>query len=221
MHQLIRKPFQIFYCVAFLLFTQSASAQAVLIQNSISKIKSYRSFTYQSIEKRKDFTNDTITYQQTDSFFSAPESKPSGYWYHLQFVSNDNGTPLTKIYDGQQIMSLNDRDSTYEVGPFRRDEMQFSMLGRLNWLKGFLDNNPSKVTRSKDTVINSSLCSHLVVNTKDSVTNHEHYYTRIHVYINQASSIPAAVIIKAKFPIGSGVSNYIIPNYAILILKLI
>ena len=118
---------------------------------------------------------------------------------------------------GQNIVALKVADSTYTINPGKlSDWYRSTLLGELKWLKSFSEKNPSKIVKSSDTTINANACSHLIVNTYDTISNNDHNYSFTHLFINQLSGLPDCIITKGRI-IGFGdraINSYIEIRYA-------
>jgi len=152
-----------FICIAFILFSWDANAQLSLIKNTIDKLESYKNFSYQSINKQKEFTSDTVIDQHKDIFSKAPGDKNYGYLFSMETLTNADKSNWTDLYNGQNLMHIVPQNSTFEIYEIRGSEMQGSLPGYLNWIKKFVEKKPSKIAQAGDTTINSLTCSHLIV----------------------------------------------------------
>lgn len=200
-------------CMAFVLFSVGVNAQVSLIQNTIDKLESYKNFSYRAVYKQKDYTSDTLIIQNKDIFSKAPEDKTFGYLFSMETLVKADKLNWIDLYNGKNLIHITPGDSTYEINQIRAKAMEGSLLSRLNWIKSFLEKKPSKIVKASDTTINAITCSHLIVNTYDTIINKEHYYTRIHVLIDKLSGMPDCIITKSRNTgIGDGITNYYTEN---------
>jgi peroxiredoxin len=200
-------------CIAFVLFSVDVNAQVSLIQNTIDKLESYKNFSYQSVYKQKDYTSDTLVIQYKDIFSKAPEDKTFGCLFSMETLVTGNNSPWTDFYNGQNLIRITPADSTYELREIKASAIGGSLPGRLNWIKSFSEKKPSKIVKASDTTINAITCSHLIVNTYDTIINKEHYYTRMHVFIDKLSGVPNSIITQSRnTSTGDGITNFYSEN---------
>jgi thiol-disulfide isomerase/thioredoxin len=211
----IKRLFKPIIFIAFILCAVHANAQISLIQNAIDKIENNKNFSYQSIIKQKDEPNDTTTYQQEGMLLKMPEDKNLGYLFSTR--AELTGNKLFNLYNGQNMVALKVADSTYTINPGKlSDWYRSTLLGELKWLKSFSEKNPSKIVKSSDTTINANACSHLIVNTYDTIMNNDHNYSFTHLFINKLSGLPDCITTKGRI-IGFGdraINSYIEIRYA-------
>jgi peroxiredoxin len=200
-------------CIAFVLFSMGVNAQVSLLQNSIDKLENYKNFSYQSIYKQKDYTSDTLIIQNKDIFSKAPEDKTFGYLFSVETLVTGNNSPWTDFYNGQNLIRITPADSTYELRKIKTSAIGGSLPGRLNWIKSFSEKKPSKIVKASDTTLNAITCSHLIVNTYDTIINKEHYYTRMHVFIDKLSGVPNRIVTQSRnTSTGDGITNFYSEN---------
>jgi len=193
---------------AFVLTGLNARAQHVSIQTVIDKLQSFQSFSYRRVDKLKDFAADTQITRQKDVFVKAPADKVLGYHFSSE-VLNSLPLPVATIYNGQHLTILDFNDSTYQQRDAKPMDMQTTLPGRLDWIKGFVAKNPNKVAQVADTATNGAACFHLVINTRDTVINSEHFYTRIHVFVDKQNDMPKRILtVSRNADIGNAISNY-------------
>jgi hypothetical protein len=177
-------------CIAFVMYSINVSAQATLVQKTIDKMDSYKNFSYRHTNKIKDFfTTDTSTQQTRNIIFKAPEDKVLGYLYRTERLNKVDKPTVTELYNGKNVITLNPNDSTYQIGEIRANAGS-GVLVKLNWFKSFITKKPSAMVNASDTTINGITCSHLIINTRDTIINKEHLYTRFHLLINKESDMP-------------------------------
>jgi peroxiredoxin len=200
-------------CIAFVLYSVYVNAQVSLLQNTIDKLESYKNFSYQSVYKQKDYTSDTLIIQYKDIFSKAPEDKTFGYLFSVETLVTGNNSPWTDFYNGQNLIRITPTDSTYELREIKASAIGGSLPGRLNWIKSFSEKKPSKIVKASDTTINAITCSHLIVNTYDTIINKEHYYTRMHLFIDKLSGVPNSIITQSRnTSTGDGITNFYSEN---------
>jgi peroxiredoxin len=204
---LIKRLIKPFICITFVLSGVDVSAQVSLVQNTIDKIESYKNFSYLSVYKQRDYDSDTTTIQHKDIFSKAPEDKTFGYLFSMETLIKGNKFPYTDLYNGQNLIQITPEDSTYIMKKIQTSVAQGSLLYYLKIIEGLFEKRPSKIDR--DTTINGIICSHLIINTYDTIVNKEHYYTRIHLFINKLSGMPDCIITKSRNArIGDRITNY-------------
>ncbi|WP_413667580.1 hypothetical protein ACEN9X_24260 [Mucilaginibacter sp. Mucisp86] len=205
----IRKFIKASILIILALYSGNLCAQVALVQKTIDNLKSHRNFSYQSTSRVKEFfTSDTVTNQTENIILNAPEDKTLGYLYKTTTLYKADNLTLTSLYNGKNLITINPTDSSYRI-----DELQpvivHNVLTDLNWIKDFIMRKPSKLTTSADTAINKIVCSHLIVNTRDTVVNKEHLYTYIHLFIGKTSEIPISIKRYSRSAgIGNGVTNF-------------
>jgi peroxiredoxin len=206
----IKKLFKpVFFCCAFYLHSINASAQISLLQNVIHKIESHKNFSYQFINKRKDFTNDTVIVHNKQSFLKAPTDSVFGYLFKLEIVYKTEKLIRTDLYNGKQLIDVFPDEGTYEIQKIRPAAVWGTLLDNLHWIKGFVDKKPAAIVKATDTIINNVHSTHLIVKTYDTIINKEHYYTLKHVFINKQSDLPTTIITQSRNnSTGDGISNY-------------
>lgn len=204
---LIKKLIKLLIPIALILLSVNVNAQVSLVQNIIDKLEGYKSFSYHCTYKQKDYTSDTSIVQYNDIFLKAPEDKTIGYFFSMETIDKAANAQWTVLYNGKTSVNISPIDSTYEVEEIEARDIQLSLLGHLNWIRGFLEKKPSKIAKTADTTINITVCAHLIVTTNDTVINKEHYYTRIHLFVNKLSGVPDRIIYKSRSALGDGITN--------------
>jgi hypothetical protein len=184
--------------MVFVLPVVNVNAQVALVQNTIDKLESYKNFSYQFTDKRKDFTADTSIVQNKEFFLKAPADTVFGYLFKLETAYKTEKFTRTDLYNGKNLIHINPEDSTYQIQEIRPAAFQGKLLDELNWIKGFAQKKPSKLIKLNDTTINGISHTHLILNTYDTVINKEHYYTRKHLFINMQSGMPSTIITKSR-----------------------
>jgi len=191
------------------MYSINVSAQATLVQKTIDKIDSYKNVSYRHTNKIKDFfTTDTSTQQTRNIIFKASEDKVLGYLYRTERLNKVDEPTGTELYNGKNVITLNPNDSTYQISEIRADAGS-SVLVKLNWFKSFITKKPLAMVNASDTTINGIICSHLIINTRDTIINKEHLYTRFHLFINKESDMPICILCNARSSeIGNSITNY-------------
>lgn len=203
------KLLKFFSGVLFLLICLDADAQIESIQSIISKLEGAENFSYKHVYKQKDPTGDTLVMQNHDSFIKTPNEKIYGYKFSLATFDRSVNSNWIDLYDGSELYHIVPRDSTYKLEISRKSVIQSSLLERLKWMRSFAEKNPAKISESPDTLINASLTSHFVLNTRDTTINNLHSYTRIHLFVEKATNLPLSILIRARnADYGNGFNNY-------------
>lgn len=205
----IKKLIKLCVPVTFVLSSLNVNAQEALrqVQQTIDKIESYNNFSYQYILKQKEYTSDTLVIQYNDIFSKAPEDKNFGYFFNRELTLQDSKFPSATLYNGRKVMSISYADSTYTMKEINAQAIQGSLLEFLKNIKGFISKRPSEML--SDTTINNVTCSHLIVNTYDTIINKEHLYTSFNLFFDKSSDMLNSVVIKSRSAgIGNGISDY-------------
>ncbi|MDP9081190.1 MAG: TlpA family protein disulfide reductase [Bacteroidota bacterium] len=198
-----------FICVAFVLSGMSVNAQVSLVQSTIDKLESYKNFSYQYVYKQKEVFSDTLIHDQKFVLLKAPGDKEIGYFFKHELKYGDMKVPTMDLYNGKNLISLYPQDSTYTTRNSQAMTFSESLFGKLNWIKTFLNKNPSKIVQSGDTVVNSINSYHLIINTKDTIINKDHQYVRIHLFIDKATDLPVGKLTRSRTAdFGKEVTNY-------------
>jgi peroxiredoxin len=204
---LIKKLIKPSICFALVLLSVSTNAQVPLLQTTINKLENYKNYSYDYVYKQKEVFSDTLTLNEQYVLLKVPEEKDFGYFF--KHVYGDMKTPATGVYNGTNLISLNPADSTYETGKIQAIVFERTLPAELNWMKIFSTKNPSKVLQSADTSFNSINSYHLIFNTKDTIINNEHLYTRIHLFINKVTGLPVGRFSRSRTAdFGKEVVNY-------------
>jgi len=194
MNYLVRKLIKRIVFIVLVLCAGRVNAQISSIKNAIDKIESNKNFSYKTIIKQVGFTSDTLIMQQEDIFLKAPEDKTWGYLFNIKTVIKADKTNFAEIYDGQNIIHIDPRDSTYEIKQIRANFLIGSLLERLKSMRDQLEKKPGKF--GADTLINGVTNSHLIVNASQNL------------FIDKSSGLPTALIEKWS----NGSTNFYIEN---------
>lgn len=198
-------------CFAFTLSTLYTKAQVAILQNTINKLDSCENFSYRSTNKKKEiFVADTATDIYNALFVKkTTPGKEFGYLFKVQ-TADEQGKPIqTELYNGQNFLRLNNRDSSYEVQHIGEFNAQNTLPGFLQWLRGRLERPTTKVIAHKDTLVDGTICYHITANVFDSLINKERNYTLTDVYINKSSGLPSLTIVRSRnTTYGNGVSTF-------------
>lgn len=190
-----------FICLLFVLPGRDVNAQAALVQRTIDQIGSYEHLSYQFVYRQKEYTNDTAVIIHRDVLLRAPEDTTFGYFFRMEELIEGNKFPHIAIYNGQNLMQLNQEDSTYTIqktGPY---PFGGSLPGYLKVISRLLKTKPSQL--AADTIIDARVCTHVILNTNDTIIQKEHYYTRIHLFLDKLSGLPNSIVIKSRY-LGNG-----------------
>jgi peroxiredoxin len=196
-------------CSAFFLHNVNASAQISSLQNVIDKIESHKNLSYKFINKRKDFTKDTVIVHNKQSFLKAPTDSVFGYLFKLEIVYKTEKLIRTDLYNGKQLVEVFPDEGTYQIQKKRPAAVLGTLMDNLYWIKGFVDKKPAALVKATDTIINNVHNIHLIVKTYDTVINKEHYYTLKNVFIDKQSNLLTEIITQSRNnSTGDGISNY-------------
>ena len=198
---------KLFISVLLVLSAMVAKAQVSLVQQAIDKLESYRNFSYQSVYRQKEYTNDTLLMEHKDMFLKAPHDTAVGYLFKLETLNGGNKFPDIEIYNGQSLIVLNPQDSSYTIKKMQPYTLASSLPDYLQRINHLMKKRPSQMMG--DTVINAIACTHLEVNSYDTIINKEHYFTRIHLFFDKLSELPVCILAKSRSSRnGDGITNY-------------
>lgn len=199
-----------FICFALVMLSLDINAQVSLVQNAIDKISDYKNFSYKSINRVKEFfVADTIMEQHNSLFVKAPEDKNLGYLFSIEAQEENDKLKYTDLYNGQNLIHIVPKDSTYEIQEGFAFDVQSTLPGILQWIRGRLEKQSSKAVKTKDTTINAINNYHLIVTVYDTIINNEHNYTDVNLFIDSLSGMPDLIIIRSRSTTyGDGISNY-------------
>jgi peroxiredoxin len=204
----IKNFYRWFICVALTLFGQAAVAQISYVQKAIEKLEGYDNFSYKYNYKQKEYTADTLLIRHKDVFQKAPEDKTYGYLFSLETLMEPNEFPRTEYYNGKTILSVYPGDSTYYTREVEPSIISQSLIGHLYWIRNFLKKKPTHIVRVADTTTNGIDSYHFVINNRDTIINKEHYYSRMHLFIDKLSKLPASIVARAKYENPNGEPTY-------------
>ncbi|MES2806986.1 MAG: TlpA disulfide reductase family protein [Bacteroidota bacterium] len=194
------------------LFTCSfldTKAQVVLVDSAIARLQSRQNFSYRYVNKRKDFSADTVINSNKHQYLKAPADTLFGYLFKLDKFNETEKYASTVLYNGKTLLAVNPGDSTYSTAKVSSIAPFETVLGNLNWIKNFAKKSPAKLRRANDTIINGVGAVHLVLHTYDTVINKEHFFTAKHLFIDKLSGLPSAITtISRNNNYGNGISNY-------------
>ena len=188
----------------------NANAQVAILQNTIDKLESYKNFSYESVDKVKEyFTNDTITEQRIAIFQKAPKDKNFGYLFNIETLNKNDKSTYSDSYNGQNLIHVTPGDSTYTMQDIRAFILQRTLPGCLKWVQDRIEKRSSKIVKAKDTTISGIDSYHLIANVYDTIINKERNYNDVHLFIDKLSGMPDCIMIKARYTtFGDGISNY-------------
>ena len=195
-------------CLIIYLYSSTVDAQISSIQNLIDKVESYKNFSYQSINKKRDMSADTTIALNKELFSKAPNDKLFGYLYSIETNHKTETFHKIDLYNGEGLTILSVTDSTFfaEEGPYIPYSQ--SIIGGLKFLKDRYNNKPFRITRLKDTIINGRANSHLIANAYDTLDNNEHLYSNRDYYIDKQTGLPSLVTIKGRYKYKGLLSDY-------------
>lgn len=195
-------------CLIVFLYSSTVDAQISSIQNLIDKIESYRNFSYQSINKRRDMSTDTTVAYNKGLFLRATDDKHFGYLFSVETDHKTETFHRIDLYNGKSLTILSPEDSTFfsEKEPYTAYTQ--SLIGNLRFLKDRYSNRPFKITMLNDTVITGVANSHFVANAYDTLENNEHLYSNRDYYIDKQKGLPSLVTIKGRYKYNGLVSEY-------------
>lgn len=203
------KLIRLFTCLGLISTGLNTNAQVTILQNTIEKLGSYKNFSYRYITKQKEAFGDTLVEDQKFALLKVLDDKEIGYFFRHELKYGDMKFPAIDFYSGKKLTQLDPADGVYSVKNSQAIIFDESLLGELNWLRNFLTKNPFKVTLSSDTIVNSINSYHLIFNTKDTIVNKDHLYTRIHLFIDKVTDLPVGKLARARTAdFGKEVENY-------------
>ncbi len=188
--------------IVFVLCSMQVSAQISLVQNTINKIESYKNLSYQYVYKQRDFTSDTLISKGRDIFLKVPEDKFIGYLCSRERSDKDGNNSYTILYNGQNIISLTPQDSTYQIKKTQSLAIGGSLFQYLKLMMG------KPTISARDTTINAITCTHVITTIYDTVISKEHYYTRVHLYVDKQTGLPKSIMTRSRNNfVGNGITN--------------
>ena len=203
----IRNFIKAFIGSALILSGVTVHAQGSLIQNALDKLASHKNYSYQSVYKQRDYTSDTLVMEHRDIFSKAPADSAFGYLFSLETFIRGNKFPYTDLYNGQGLLHITPEDSTYTIKKAQASAVQGTLPDYLKMLERLYEKRPYEM--DQDTTIDGAICAHLILKTYDTLVDKEHYYTRIHLFINKSSGLPDCIIARSRNArIGNGINDY-------------
>ncbi|SEW40165.1 TlpA family protein disulfide reductase [Chitinophaga arvensicola] len=194
-------------CLLLILSGEKANAQAALVQKAIDKVGSYQHLKYQLVSKIREYTDDTMVSIHKDLLLKAPGDTNFGYFFRMEALNPGNSLPYIAVYNGKNLAELHPQDSTYTIDKIKPYPFAGSLPGYLKVISNLLKKKPSEM--AADTTIDAHPCSHVVLNTYDTVINKEHLYTRIHIFIDQLSGLPVRIMANSRSAnTGDGITDY-------------
>jgi peroxiredoxin len=194
--------------LAVFLCSSTVNAQISSIENLIDKVESYKNFSYQSINKRRDMSADTTIALNKESFLKAPDDKLFGYRYSIETNHTTETFHRTELYDGKDLTILSVSDSTFFSANEHNSDFNQSLIGALKFLKERYTKKPFTITTLGDTTINGAANSHFIANVYDTLDNKEHLYANRDYYVNKQTGLPSLVTIKGRYKYNGLVSGY-------------
>jgi len=203
------KIYRLALCIVLLLNSAHVNAQISVIQNLIGKFESYKNFSYQSINKRKDMSVDTTVAFNKELFLKAPDDKQFGYYYSIETDHKTETFHRIDLYNGDGINVLSPSDTSFFPD---KESVAYnqSLIGGLMFLKSYYSTRPFPIKMLQDTVINGVTNTHIVANLSDTIDNNEHLYSRSEFYIDKQTGLPTLVTGKSryKFSASGPVNDY-------------
>jgi peroxiredoxin len=195
-------------CLIVCLYSSTVKSQISPVQNLIDKVESYKNFSYQSINKKRDMSADTTIALNKECFLKAPDDKLFGYLYSIETNHTTETFHRIDMYNGEGVTVLSHTDSTFfpEKAPYIA--YTESLIGGLRFLKDRYTKKPFKITILKDTVINGVANSHFIANAYDTLENDEHLYSNRDYYIDKQTGLPHLVTIKGRYKYNGLVIEY-------------
>lgn len=187
-------------CSALIMHCAGVYSQKTLLYKTIDKIQRSQNFTYTSTDVFKNpSAEDTTVYRNDAEFLKVRGDSVYGYHFKIkqrQLAGLFKGSVSVDTYNGQDILTINFQDSTYQIN--KADPKYFnyrtSLLGNLKWIKDLLDHNPAKIKQAADSIINSNICHHFIFNLYDKVVNNKRMYHNLHLFIDNSSELPICFI---------------------------
>jgi peroxiredoxin len=196
----IRRQAILFLYIALTLSGIQANAQASLLQIAIDKIDGYKQFSYQSIHIEKElFAGDTTVEEQRAVF----EKTLNVYLFSIETAA------YTDIYDGQNLLHIIPKDSTYEIKEIQTFNTQSTLSGTLKWIASRLEKKSAGIKQTVDTTIHAVDSRHLIATVYDTVIDNQRNFTVVDVFIDKASGMPDCIIVNSRnTTYGAGISTY-------------
>ncbi len=175
-----------FIFISCLFFAPATFAQVDILNKSIERINSYKTFTYSQISKQRNpFSGDWISLN-LNAEVSYDAAKPSMERYN---IFDKRGYRL--IYDGNVDVQLDLNEKTYRVKEKKNDEATAytTPYGWARFIRKKLNAKPKHIYKLGDTLVTDALCYHIKFVMTDSADNHE-----IHdLYIDKNTYLPMYV----------------------------
>jgi len=194
----------------FLLLAGMCSVHAQILEQSVQKIKSLQNVSYTDVVSTKfsfeeGFVVDTLNSQV---LFVPEEGNIAGYYYI-------KGRDHSYAFDGNKMVNLNLKDSTYQVqkesvnGQYTR-----SLLYWASELEKLIDQPANKVVQLPDTLLNNRAYAHIKVTDFDSIANNEHVYEITDFVFDKKNQLPFLISRRFKGLASDGTFFGLIENHA-------
>lgn len=194
-------------CASLSLNNMRVNAQIPVLQNLIDKIESFNNFSYLSVDRLKDMGADTTIAHNNELFLKVPNDKQFGYHYSIETDHKTEAFHRTDLYSGRGVTVLSIADTTFfpEKNP---SAYSHSLIGGLKFIKNLYNNDPSKITVLKDTLINGAANAHFTAHMYDTLDNEEHLYSNWDYFIDKQTGLPSMVRIKGRYKFGGLINEY-------------
>lgn len=196
------------FCIIISLYSSTVNAQISPIQNLLGRLESYKNFSYQAINKKRDMSADTTIALNKELFLKAPNDKQYGYFFSIETNYTTETFHTINLYNGEGFTVLSPTDSTFfaEEGP--HISYSQSIIGELKFLQERYNKSPFKIMMLKDTVINRALSSHIIATVTDTIDNNEHLHTNRNFYVNKQTGLPNLIVIEGRYKYAGAINNY-------------
>ncbi|RZL69384.1 MAG: TlpA family protein disulfide reductase [Pedobacter sp.] len=177
--------------------------RAQIIQKSAQKIKSYKNLSYTDVVSTKfhfqdDFSTDTLVTQ-----LSIISNEPFAEGCYLI-----KGRSNSYTFDGNKLVNLNHRDSTYVLEKESIEGQNTRSL--LYWANNMDDLSklpPTKIRQLHDTLINNAYCTNIQITRSDTIVDNKRQYQATNFIIDKKSNLPIHIIRKMQGNASDG-SNF-------------
>lgn len=200
--------FKLLLSILFISAVCSADAQISLLQKATGQLESYRNFSYKRIYKQKEVFSDTLIIYNELTLLKLPSDKRAGYFIKHSYYYKGMTAPVTELHNRDETVMLNPSDSTFSSGNTEA-VFQQTLPAELDWLQTFAAKHPARLALLNDTTYHGVISNHLLLTTTDTIIEHDHSYTRIHLFIAKSTGLPAGKMVRARTAdFGKEVTDY-------------
>lgn len=169
------------------------TANAQILQQFISKIKSYKNVSYTDVATSQ-MSFDVTPYTDTVKNYitNIPGEPQIGGYYEAK------GRSTISLYDGRQLVDLSIADTTYSLSDKAVTGQNSRTLLYYTHDLIKLMQTPSKIKQLPDTIIAKVPYAHILITAYDSIEQKQHTYTLTELIINKKTMLPYAIKDKVR-----------------------